>query len=220
MKARRPRKTAEAPRRGKRVENKDKTRRAILAAALDIFAVKGFHQATTRAISRRAGIAEGTLFNYFETKEDLALYFLQQELSGVIEWFAHERRLPRAPLPEKLFGIIHHLLERLAPYEDFIGAVYLRALQTRSKLSPLSLEAQEHNVRYLRFVRGILGNAAAAGEIPELGDFGAYAFGLFHLAVMTYWLQDRSAGKQETLALLDRCLKLATSLLKKGAWEW
>jgi len=37
------------------------------------------------------------------------------------------------------------------------------------------------------------------------GDFGAYAFGLFHLAIVTHWLRDRSRGKEQTLALLDRC---------------
>ena len=220
MKVRRARNPVPPPRRGKRLANKEKTRRAILDAALDLFARKGFHQTTTRAISLRAKIAEGTLFNYFETKEELALYFFQEELAAVMQWYERDKRIPRAPLPEKLFAIIHHLLERLAPYEDFIGAVYLRALQPRSKLSPLSLQSQENNLRYMRFIRDILAEAAEAGEIPALGDLGAYAFALFHLAIMTYWLQDRSAGKEQTLALLDRCLKAATSLLKKGGWEW
>ena len=66
----------------------------------------------------------------------------------------------------------------------------------------------------------MLSEAAAAGEIPKVGDLGAYAFGLFHLAVITYWLQDHSVGKEQTLALLDRCLKLATAVMKKGGWEW
>jgi AcrR family transcriptional regulator len=215
------RRTRPLPRNGsKRAENKENTRQAILQSALDLFAQKGFYQTTTKAISRKARIAEGTLFNYFETKEDLALYFFERELAGIVEWYQRDRRAQRAPLPEKLFAIIHHLLERLGPYEEFIGAVYLRALQPSSKLSPLSLSSQEQNLRYLRFVRSVLAEAAAGGEIPEMGDFGAYAFGLFHLAVITYWLQDRSTGKEQTLALLDRCLKLATALLKKGGWEW
>jgi hypothetical protein len=53
-----------------------------------------------------------------------------------------------------------------------------------------------------------------------VGDLGAYAFGLFHLAMITYWLQDRSARKENTVALLDRVLKTATHLLRKGGWNW
>lgn len=208
------------PRARKRDENKEKTKQAILAAALDLFSRKGFQVTTTKEISKKAGIAEGTLFNYFRTKEDLALYFLEREVLGLIQWFQAEERLRRASLAEKLFAIIHHHLERIAPYEDFIGAVYLRALQPSSKLCPLSLERQELNLRYLKFIRGILGEAEAKGEIPRVGDFGCYGFALFHLAMMTHWLHDRSTGKQETLALLDRCLKIGTGILAKGGWEW
>jgi AcrR family transcriptional regulator len=219
MKRKSGRITSAAPR-GKRAKNKEHTKRAILRAALELFAEKGFYRTTTKAISRKAGIAEGTLFNYFETKEDLALYFFEQELAGIIEWYNRDSHMKRAALPEKLFAIIHHLLDRLAPYEDFIGAVYLRALAPASKLNPLSLQSQERHLRYLRFVRDILAQAETKGETPLLGDLGAYAFGVLHLAMITYWLQDRSHGKEQTLALLDRCLKLATHVLKKGGWDW
>lgn len=205
---------------GKRSENKEKTKQAILAAALKLFAEKGFYNTSTRAISRKAGIAEGTLFNYFETKEDLALYFFDREMEEVIGWFERNPRMKRADLPEKLFAIIHHSLERLEPYQEFIGAVYLRALAPSSRLSPWRLQNQERNLRYLRFIQKILAEAESEGQLPGVGDFGAYAFHLFHLAIITHWLQDCSQGKEQTLALLDRCLKLAGRLLKQGRWDW
>ena len=217
------RKTSRAPAekgRGRRVKNKENTKQAILRAALELFAEQGFYRTTTKAISRKARIAEGTLFNYFQTKEDLALYFFEQELDEVLAWYERDRRIQRAALAEKLFAIIHRFLERLAPYEEFIGAVCLRALAPTSKLNPWSLQTQERNIRYLRFIRGILAEAEASGELPPVGDFGAYAFGLFHLAIVTHWLRDRSRGKEQTLALLDRCLKLGARVLKKGGWDW
>jgi AcrR family transcriptional regulator len=205
---------------GKRVKNKEKTRKAILRAALELFAERGFYRTTTKAIAREAGIAEGTLFNYFETKEDLALYFFEEELTGIIDWYEGDRRIQRAPLPEKLFAIIHRFLDGLEPYEEFIGAVYLRALTPASKLGPWSLPSQERNLRYLKFIREILAEAEANEEIPRVGDFGAQVFGLFHLAIMTYWLRDHSRGKEQTLALLDRVLKLSSHFLKRGGWDW
>jgi AcrR family transcriptional regulator len=205
---------------GKRYENKEKTKQAILAAALKLFAEKGFYKTSTRAISRKAGIAEGTLFNYFETKEDLALYFFEREMEEVIAWFEANPRMKRAELPEKLFAIIHHSLERLEPYEEFIGAVFLRSLVPTSKLSPWRLQNQERELRYLRFIRDILAEAEAEDRLPPLGDFGAYAFRLFHSAIISYWLQDPSQGKEQTLALLDRCLKVGERILRKGGWDW
>src|SRR2546423_15195912 len=128
MKATSPKSPPARPR-GKRIENKERTQQAILRAALDLFAERGFYRTTTRAISRKAKIAEGTLFNYFETKEDLALYFFEQELAEVIDWYRRDKRTREAPLAEKLFAIINHLLERIAPYQGFIVAAGFRAIR-------------------------------------------------------------------------------------------
>jgi AcrR family transcriptional regulator len=66
-----------------RPRSEDK-RKAILEAAIRVFAEHGIANAPTSAISRAAGVAEGTLFTYFKTKKDLMneLYFeMRQEFS-------------------------------------------------------------------------------------------------------------------------------------------
>jgi AcrR family transcriptional regulator len=53
-------------------------RRRIEAAALGLFARNGIEAASTREIAKAAGMAEGTLYRHFRTKEELALtIFLQ-----------------------------------------------------------------------------------------------------------------------------------------------
>ena len=58
-----------------RPKSEDK-RNAILEAATRLFAERGLTAAPTSEISKQAGVAEGTLFTYFKTKDDLinALY--------------------------------------------------------------------------------------------------------------------------------------------------
>jgi AcrR family transcriptional regulator len=58
-----------------RPKSEDK-RNAILDAATRVFAERGLTAAPTSEISKQAGVAEGTLFTYFATKDDLinALY--------------------------------------------------------------------------------------------------------------------------------------------------
>ena len=51
----------------------DARRTQILEAAARVFAEKGFHSATIRDIARQAGIADGTIYNYFENKTALLL---------------------------------------------------------------------------------------------------------------------------------------------------
>ena len=66
--------------------------KAILDAALQICAERGIGGAPTSAISKAAGIAEGSLFTYFKTKDDLLnqLYLtLRREFSLHLSDFPH-----------------------------------------------------------------------------------------------------------------------------------
>lgn len=44
----------------------------IQSAALKLFIMKGITGTTTKEIARKAGVSEGTIYNYFESKGDLA----------------------------------------------------------------------------------------------------------------------------------------------------
>lgn len=63
------RRSADAER-GKRRLHKD-ARARILKAALDEFSDKGFHHSTIDSMAERAGIAKGTVYRYFKTKDEL-----------------------------------------------------------------------------------------------------------------------------------------------------
>jgi len=46
-------------------------RQEMLAAALDLFSTKGFHNVTMRDVAQKSEFAIGTLYNFFKNKEDL-----------------------------------------------------------------------------------------------------------------------------------------------------
>ena len=57
-----------------RRERRVAARRAqILEAAASLFAEKGFHRTTTKDIAEAADVSEGTLYNYFDNKEDMLI---------------------------------------------------------------------------------------------------------------------------------------------------
>jgi AcrR family transcriptional regulator len=71
----------------------DDKRKAILDAALHLFAERGIASTPTSAISTAAGVAEGSLFTYFKTKDELmnALYVeLRMEFSEYLTDFPHQ----------------------------------------------------------------------------------------------------------------------------------
>ena len=54
-----------------RERKKELTRQAIADAAQRLFVERGFEAVTVAEVARAAGVSEGTVFNYFPTKEDL-----------------------------------------------------------------------------------------------------------------------------------------------------
>jgi AcrR family transcriptional regulator len=56
----------------------------ILDAAAIVFAEKGFHPTTIRDIARQAGIADGTIYNYFENKSMLLLGIFERMRETVL----------------------------------------------------------------------------------------------------------------------------------------
>ena len=201
---------------GKRAQNKQAIRDRIVKAALSLFQTKGFDTTTTKAIARKAGIAEGTVFNYFRTKEDIALFFFEEEVDHAITAVRDDPRLRKAPLEEKLFKLVHSQLEFLSPYERFIGAALLHALNPASHLGAFSHRAQQLRHRYLAFVGELIEDSSPKTKKDALSWLVPEAFWIYYLGVLLFWLYDTSKDKQHTLAFLDRSLNVGVSFLKAG----
>ncbi len=79
---------------GKREEKKQETRRRILVEAKRIFEESGFERAKTLNIAKAAGIAEGTIFNYFDKKIDILVDVIKESFAMDIYQFKAEDAVP------------------------------------------------------------------------------------------------------------------------------
>ncbi|HEY8161106.1 MAG: TetR/AcrR family transcriptional regulator [Methylocystis sp.] len=70
--------------RGPSLEKTAQTRRLIIAAALAEFLERGFASTTMDAVARRAGVAKGTPYRYFPTKESLFEGVVRQEIASAV----------------------------------------------------------------------------------------------------------------------------------------
>ena len=87
------------PRAGRRIERRE----AILAAALEEFAARGFAATRLDDVARRAGVAKGTIYLYFRDKESLFQELVRTMLSplvGAIE------ATPKADIPVRVVAEI------------------------------------------------------------------------------------------------------------------
>ncbi len=61
----------------------------ILDAAIQVFAKKGFHQATMDDVAQEAELGKGTLYYYFKSKEEILLKLLEENTRSFFEQILH-----------------------------------------------------------------------------------------------------------------------------------
>ncbi len=144
----------------RRVAAEDKRRR-ILEAAIAVFARDGFANAKVSAIAKRAGIADGTIYLYFPSKEAILLT-LFEELCGE---FLDEARAtlkgvkdPRRKLA--LLATIH--LERLSGNRD-LAVVF--QVELRQSMRHLTHITKSRLKVYLRLIKSIIEEGQQLGRI-------------------------------------------------------
>ncbi len=183
----------------------------------DLFSERGWDSATTRDIATAAGIATGTLFNYFPTKEAIAACLASEALARASAEF-HAKRgsdsATDAPLEEDLFLLIWIGLRHLLPYRKFM----VQALS--SVLSPLATTARVAKTKddggesiqslHLDLAAKLIAEHGAQKASPV----ALQLYWSLYLGVLAHWAVDDSPHQEDTVALLDQSLILFTGVLQ------
>src|SRR5436190_21872993 len=95
---------------GRRERHKADVRSRLFRAALKLFGSRGFTATTVEDITRAAGVAKGTFFNYFPTKEHLLTEFSELRLE-IIRGACAEARRGASPIRDVLRRMFFALMK-------------------------------------------------------------------------------------------------------------
>jgi AcrR family transcriptional regulator len=144
----------------------ERRRRQIADAAVRLFIDQGFHKTTTRQIARASDISIGSLYEYFNCKEDI-LYlvcdFIHSEMEqGVAKAMAKAAggRDALAKVVREYFMVCHRM-------SDFILMIYQ---ETQSLPSQWRKRVLENELRITGLLVGVLARLAKSGELPHLDE--------------------------------------------------
>src|SRR6478609_8376846 len=142
-----------------RTERGRKTLRRLLEAAAAEFGERGFHDAAITGITQRAGVALGTFYTYFESKEEV-FRALVRDMS----------RATRTHVAEAVKGAPDRLAAERLGLEAFIAFT-----RKHPELYRIIEEAQfvaedDYREHYLTFVDSYRRNLAAAGARGEIAE--------------------------------------------------
>lgn len=59
-------------------------RQRILSAAIRVFAERGFYHARVSEVAAEAGVAGGTIYNYFKSKDDLLICLFEDRMDAIL----------------------------------------------------------------------------------------------------------------------------------------
>ena len=189
------------------------TKERILRAARRLFAEKGYDATTTRDIAAAAGIASGTLFNYFRTKEAIVARLAGEAIGDAIGDTSAANSAPDGAetLEEDLFAVVAAGLRKMKHLRRHLPALletYLSPLAAAPDVESTSLRAAH------------LQAVAALADRHGFGDLPPTALQLYwtlYTGVLAFWAGDNSPKQEDTLALTDDSINMFVGWLRQHA---
>jgi TetR/AcrR family fatty acid metabolism transcriptional regulator len=165
-------------------------RERILRAATDVFARNGYFNAKVSEIAKAAGVADGTIYLYFDGKEDLLVTIFREHTRSYLQ--SLERELATINRPdERLRVAIRHHLETLG--RDRALAIVAQ-VELRHSLKFMSLLSQQEVADYLNMLRKIIEHGQSEGTFrrnlhPQL--VAKSVFGILDEMVTSWMLSEK-----------------------------
>jgi TetR/AcrR family fatty acid metabolism transcriptional regulator len=156
-----PKKRAPAARASRR-RGGDKRER-ILSAAVRVFAKNGFYATRVSEVAKAAGVADGTIYLYFKSKEELLVSLFEDRVERLLSYMKKE--LPKnASAKERLRAVIEMQLGLLEGERD-LAEVITVILRQSTKL--MKEYAHPRFLAYLDSIARIIQEGQANGEFRK-----------------------------------------------------
>jgi TetR/AcrR family transcriptional regulator, cholesterol catabolism regulator len=162
-----------------RQKQKAETRGRVLAAARKLFELRGYTAVTVRMISDEADVAVGSVFTAFDSKDDLLIAIICEDLSNYVSVFIGIMQEKAAlPLADRIAAAfepaIAYDVAHTSKLREAMANSWTRTLeqekQTRRALAPL-----------VRCLRDEIGAAAKAGQLSADVDAALLSEAVIHL---------------------------------------
>lgn len=178
----------------------------ILRAAVDVFAQNGYFNAKVSEIAKTAGVADGTIYLYFDGKEDLLLTIFREHTRSFL--LSLQSQLTSVSRPEdRIRAAIRHHLDTLG--RDRPLAI-VSQVELRHSLKFMSLFSHEEVAEYLNLLRKIVEHGQTEGVFrrnlhPQL--VAKAIFGILDEMVTSWILSDKEQS------LTDQAEQIADLIL-------
>ena len=187
------------------IVNKEEKRRNIALSCRELLLEHGINSLTISQIAQTAGVGKGTIYEYFENKEDIVFEIITTFIAE------HEKRLlalvtePRTT-KEKLFHFFYLLFEdelarkQLKVYKEFL------AISLTNEPEVMLIFREECRNKFTTILNQILASGKASGEIEDSMPISASSLTLFATGLIVDSHLESCDIKKEINLFLDMIL--------------
>lgn len=192
----------------------EQTRRRILAAAMSLFRDHGFEQSTMRDIAKKAEMALGGAYYYFDSKDAIVMAFYelaQIELAALIEAGLANKR----ELKQRLSAVISAKFQYFRPNRSLLSALSTH-IDPKHPLSPFSRETTIIRERDI----GFMAEAIEGSSLKVANDLKPYLpriLWLYQMGLILFWVYDTSPAQRRTEELFERSLTIVVGLIRASS---
>jgi TetR/AcrR family fatty acid metabolism transcriptional regulator len=132
---------------------------AIIQAAVSVFAEKGFYSAKVSDVAKKAGVADGTIYNYFKNKDDILISLFEKKMDYVLKQF--DEALSNIPDPIKKLQLFFSTYFNIIKEDENLAEVFQVELRQSEKF--LKDYHNQKFIDYLNIIATILNEGIKAG---------------------------------------------------------
>lgn len=186
----------------------------IIDAAIDEFAEKGFANAKLDDVAKRAGVAKGTLYRYFDTKEALFRAVVREALATQLLDVEKAASAFQGSLAEFVPMLLHRAANRMG--NDRLPGI-ARMVLTESRAFPdlAAIWYDELASRMLALISEVIAKAQARGEVRP-GDPRLYAFSILGPMAMAALFHEVFGSGRPTEPDLDKLADQHAETILRG----
>jgi AcrR family transcriptional regulator len=186
------------------------SRSTILETALRLFRTRGFDQTKMRDIAQSAGVALGAAYYYFPSKDAIVQAYYDSVHDQHVERVHAALADPKLSLRDRLGVTFHAKLDILANDQKLLGTIFRYTGDPDHPLScfgPATRATRQNSI-------ALFAEVLAGESLPDdLRESLPVAFWGLHMAMLLFFIYDRSSEQQRTRRFVDGVLDLAVSLL-------
>jgi len=163
-------------------------RRAILDAAITVFARQGFHSARVSDVAAEAGVAYGLVYHYFDSKDQMLNELFSERWELLLE-ASHEVQRSDVSPREKLAGVAGFIIESYRHEPELMKVIIVEVTRAANSFGRTHLPEIR---RAYDLVAEIVADAQRTGEFRDDVDpnFSAMVFYGAIEQLLTGWIFD------------------------------